>query len=311
MDRLDLLIEEARTQTENLEFTSQTGVQNSEYIRAFNDGQDRIQSLILNTYPRMFQKQKVITVQPNQETVDLPADLFLDARIEKIEFSNTGLADDYYKLDSGETDERLNTISGQPSFYIRESKTILIQPKPQAVGYVRVTYQRSFPRLDIRRGKVSDVTLDTVNNQITTLVLDPSLLTNDDITAMNKAEYLCIVSKDGKIKMAGIPITEVNGSTGQVMVEAFTFESGETIAVGDYAVRGKYTTTTSQLPDIAERYLLKFCEWRILKRDSSNDSIEANTELKEMEGDIVESYKKADFDVKEVPILDTQYLEFF
>lgn len=311
MLRTDLLIDEAREATENVEFTSETGVQDSEYIRALNDAQDRIQSLILNAFPRMFQKQKLMDAVFGQEVYDLPVDVFLDSRIEKIEYSITGRADGYYKLDAGVTDERLNSLPGNPSFYIRESKTIMLQPPPQNGGKVRLTYQRAFPRLDKRRGKVSAVTLDNTAKTITALQLDPSLLTDSDISLINKIEYICIVSKDGRIKMKGIPVVEINSSTGDVAVDTFTFEDGETIAVGDYAVAGKYTTTHSELPDICERYLLRFCEWRILKRDSSNDAIEEDREIKTMEAEIVESYRQADHDVKEVPILDTQFLDSF
>jgi len=257
----------------------------------------------------MFQKQKVIDVVSMQETYDIPVDVFMDSRIEKVEYSITRQLNGYYKLDAGQSDERLNSLPGNPSFYIRESKTLLLQPPPQQTGLLRLTYQRSFPRLDKRRGRVSEVTLGI--DTITTLVLDPTILTSDDITLLNNAEYICIVSKDGRIKMKGIPIVEVNSTTGAVTVDTFTFESGETIAVGDYAVAGKYTTSHSELPDICERYLLRFCTWRVLKRDSSNDAPGENAEIKDMEAEIIESYRQADFDVKEVPILDTQYLDSF
>lgn len=311
MLRTDLLIDEARQATENVEFTTETGVQDSEYIRALNDAQDRIQSLILNAYPRMFQKQKVIDAVKDQETYDIPVDVFMDSRIEKLEYSINRQLSGYYKLDAGVSDERLNSLSGNPSFYIRESKTVMLEPPPIQTGLIRFTYQRSFPRLDKRRGKVSAVTLDGTTKTITTLTLDPTILTDVDISLINKVEYICIVARDGRIKMKGIPVVDVNSSTGDITVDTFSYEDGESIAVGDYAVAGKYTTTHSELPDICERYLLRFTEWRILKRDSSNDALEEDKELQKMEAEIVESYRQADNDVKEVPVLDSQYLDSF
>ena len=108
--------------------------------------------------------------------------------------------------------------------------------------------------------------------------------------------------------MAGIPLADLNTSTGEITVDTFEYEDGETIAVGDYVVSGKYTTTHSELPDIAERYLLMFGQWRVQKRDSSNDSVDANAEAKEMEADIMATYAEQTKDVAEIPILDTSFM---
>lgn len=310
MKRLDLLIAEARASTGNQNYTADAGVQDAEFIRAFNDGQDKIQSLILNTFPSMFQKRKIISAVQAQETYDNPVDVFLDSRIEKLEYSQNGDTKNYYKLQAGFLEEEININAGAPSFYIRQSKTFLCQPPPQdSGGSFRMTYQRAFPRLDKRRGKVSAVTLDTAAKTITALTIDPTLLSSDDATAINEAEYITVVSKDGTIKMQNIPVA-VDSNSGVFTIDTFVYGEGETIAVGDWVVTGKYATTTSELSDICERFLLKFCEWRILKRDSNSDSMEQNQELIDMANDIVESYKRPDSDVKGIPILDTDYLDF-
>ncbi len=311
MKRIDLLINEAREATQTAEFTAETGVQDSRFLRAFNDAQDRIQSLILNEYPSMFQKETVKTATVNSPFIAMPTDLFMDSRIELVEYSPTGQDNDYYKLTERRSDERVNGSSGNPSSYIRQSRRLILMTKPAQAGSVRITHQKAFPRLDKRRGRVSAVTLDNSARTITSLTLDTTVLTTDDVSFLTQEEYITVVSRDGTIKMKGIPITEVNGSTGVVTVDTFVFEDGETIAIGDYVVAGKYATTHSELPDICERYLLKFSEWRVLKGDSSSDSVEENTELKEMEGDIVASYARASNDVQGIPILDGSYLDQF
>lgn len=311
MKRIDLLINEARENTGTEEFTAETGVQDTKFLRAFNDAQDRIQSLILNEYPSMFQKETVKTATPNSPFIAMPTDLFMDSRVELVECSVTGQDDDYYKLQEKRADERVVGSSGNPSTYIRQSRRLILGPKPVAAVLIRITHQKSFPRLDKRRGRVSAVVLDSGARTITSLTLDTTVLTTDDVSFLTQEEYITVVSRDGTIKMKGIPITEVNGSTGVVTVDTFVFEDGETIEVGDYVVAGKYATTHSELPDICERYLLKFCEWRVLKGDSSSDSQEENQELKEMEGEIVASYARASNDVQGIPILDGSYLDQF
>lgn len=306
MKRVDQLINEAKRETENTESTSDTGVQDSEYIRALNDAQDKIHSAILLQNPQILVTEKEIDVVAEQEAYNMPADVFGTTRIEKVEYSRTSIARDYYELDPAFLDERLNGESGRPSYFIRDSERLLIQPKPAGSGKLRVTYEKVLPRLDKRRGKVQTVIL--TSNTITQLILNPTTFTSDDIQEMNDAEYLCVVSKRGVIKMKGIPITEVNSSTGEVTVEAFTFEAGETIAVDDYVVAGAFATTNCQLPDIAERYLLRYCKWRVLKRDSSNDSREEKEEVDEIAADIIATYARADKSIKRIPIIDTDFL---
>lgn len=308
MKRVDQLLTEAKRETENTESTTDTGVQDSEYIRALNDAQDKIHSAILLQNPKILKKEKEITVVPEQEAYTLPADVFGTTRIEKVEYSRTGQSKDYYELDSAEIDERLNGQSGRPSYFIRDSERILIQPKPAGAGTLRVTYEKVLPRLDKRRGKVLTVVLDTVNRQITSLILDTTLLTSEDVSEMNDSGYICVVSKRGVIKMIEIPITEVNSSTGEVTVESFTYQSGESIEVGDYVVSGAYSTTNCQLPDITERFLLSFCKWRVQKRDSSNDSREQKEEVDDMVADIMATYARADKTVHSIPIINTDFL---
>ena len=60
-------------------------------------------------------------------------------------------------------------------------------------------------------------------------------------------------------------------------------------------------TLTPELPEIAERYLLAYVEWKLLKRDSSVDSAEAMQELATMEAEIVNSYKHINDDVQTIP----------
>lgn len=309
MKRVDLLITEARSNTGNTEYTSETGVQDTRFLRALNDAQDRIQSLILNEYPDLFQKESVKTATPNSPIVLVPTDMFLSTRIQKVEYSPSGVDNDYYELMKKTIHERIITsASGNPSTYIPQSTRIILGPMPVSAGSVRFTYQKSFPRLDKRRGQVSAVTLDTDALTITALTLDTTMLADDDNQYLVQEEYISVVGKDGTVKMQGIPISAINSSTGLVSVDTFVYESGETIEVGDYVVGGKYSTTHSELSDICERYLLKFCEWRILKGDSSIDSKEEDQEIKEMEADIVLSYSQANMDVTSIPILDSTYL---
>lgn len=309
MRRLDLLITEARRESDNLDFSDTSGIQDSEFIRWANSGQTRLVSLIQQQFPQIFQKVAILQAVVGQETYEIPSDVFLDTRIDQVEFSYNGQENDYRRMQQGVLPERLNGNPAIPSFYIRRSKDLLMQPKPSNNGLFRITYQRKLPRLDIRRGAVAAVTLDVVNRTITNLTLDATV--DLDATTLVAEQYLTVVDAYGTIQMQQIPITAVSSATGVVTVApGFVYQVGETISIGNYVCAGPYSTTNSQLVEEAERYLVEFMIWKAEKRDSNDDSVQNNAELDAIAQDIVMSYQMPSNDVSYVPFLDGQYAIF-
>lgn len=310
MRRIDLLITSSRRSTQNVDFTDDTGIQDDQFLEHFNAAQERIFSLILQEHPAIFLKEKVITAVVNQQEYTLPADLYMGTRVEKVEYSRTGLEANYFPLERRTLRERFQGASGVPNAYLQRNSTIISQPAPSGAGSFRVTYQQSLPRLEKRRATVAAVTLDTTTLQVTALTLDPTSLTTDVITKILSEGYISLVDKDGAIQMKGIPVTAINSTTGDCTIDTFTYESTETAAVGNYACLGKYSTTHSGLPDTCERYLLSYTNWKILRDDSSGDSVEQNAELQMIENEIVQAYAEADFDVHGVPIISSDFLMY-
>jgi hypothetical protein len=308
MRRIDLLINEARRETDNVIFTDETGIQDSEFLRWANSAQTRILSLIQQAHPDLFQRSTIVAAVQNQEEYDIPSKTFLGTRIQMLEYSKTGQARDYYPLKKGTLHERVNGPSGDPAFYIRFSKKFLIQPAPQNTGSFRAITQLALPRLDLRRATVLSSTLNTATNTITALNFDPSFDIDQD--NIQNEGYICLVDKDGTLLMEAIPVDSVDMTTGLVTVTSgFTFQTGETAPAGSYAVLGSYSSTNSELPDVAERYVVDFMIWKLEKRDSNQVSQEINQELSMQEQDIVDSFALPDDDVSYVSILDSQYLD--
>lgn len=308
MRRIDLLVNDARTETDNLIFSDSTGIQDSEFLRWANSAQTRIYSLIQQTNPNLFTRETIISAVTNQEAYSIPALTFLGSRISMVEYSKTGQTRDYYLLKQGSIYERVNGSSGDPAFYIPQSGQLLIQPAPQSGGTFRVITQKELPRLDIRRASVLSVTLDDVTRTITALNLDPTL--NLDTTTIEAENYITIVDKDGNIKMDAIPVTAVDPTTGLVTLSAgFVYDSGETIAAGDWVCAGPYSSTNCELSNNVERYLVDFMIWKVEKRDSSQTSQEISQEIKDQEFDITTSYASPTDDIVRPSILDAQYLD--
>jgi len=304
--QLELLISQSRRATENEEFSDSAGLSTEEFIQYANDAQDDLQAGISAVSPEIFMIQTSITAISGQEAYSIPSDAFLGTRIDLLEYSPSGDDNDYYQVKQGRLPERLTGVETTPSFYIIRGTSFLAQPRPgDTTGLFRLTYQRRLPRLEIRQGQVLTATLAT--DSITSLVLDTTQGIGD--TELEEENFLTVVDKNGTVKMQDIEFTDVDASTGVVTIAAgFTFDSGETIAVGDYVVRGGFSTSHSQLPPNCERYIVSYINWKILKRDSSNDSQEQGVELQVLKKSIIDSFAEPDNDVDYITVLDDQFL---
>lgn len=307
MRKLETLITASRRATENEEYTDTAGIQDDEFIQYFNDGQEEIHSIINLNFPRVLMKESTIETVANQEGYTLPSDLYLGTRLDFVEFSPNGDSTNYYPLKQGSLKERLNGIQSNPSFYIRSGSKILLQPKPQASNsLVRLVYQRTIPRLDTIRGTVASATLNLTTKTIASLVLDNSAFL-DSAYLLNEG-FLTVVDKNGVVKMKGIPISAISVSGVVTVDPGFTFTSDESISAGDKVCAGKYSSNFSELPDVCEKYLLEYCNTRILIRDSSSDAGDVGQILAKVQSTLQAAFAETDNDPKYVPILDGQFL---
>ena len=310
LKNISLLITQARRATENTDFTDTTGISDEEFLQYANDAQAELQGLISSTNADIFQAETIIDVVIRQEAYDIPSDAFLENRIDLVEYTD-GSLNRFRQIKQGRLPERISSVQAStPSFYIRRSGQILLQPAPDtSAAKLRLTYQRRLATLDKRRGQIGAVTLDNSARTITDLTLDTSSTTTIDKEALEEENFISIVDKNGIVKMDNIPIDTVDLSTGVVTVTSgFVFEEDETISVSDYALRGATSTTHSTLQKKCESYVLGYIGWKIFKRDSSNDAIEQSAELVKLQDSILRDYSNPDSDVDFVTILDSQFL---
>lgn len=316
--RVDRLITHIRSITENETANSTTDIADNEIIEYLNEAQHRIQSRIIAQHPRVFITETTIAAVQDQEEYNLPADAMLANKILTVEYTTDAGASRpvYYKLKPGFERDRVSHISGLPSCYIRRDKftnstgSFIASPAPSdSNGQFRISYIQRMDNLDKRRGIVSLVT--DSGTAITALTLDISGTPPIDSTDLADHEFFCVVDKNGTMKMRNLEFDgdgsdSINTGTGVVTLEgsSFTYASGESIAVGDYIVGGKDTTTHSILPRNVERYLINFAAYKILKTDSSIDVSEALQELTFLEQEILASYTEIEEDIHEIPVLE-------
>ena len=137
--------------------------------------------------------------------------------------------------------------------------------------------------------KVLNVEYSSTGNADDYYVLDETSLKNRSPGSDGSPEFY--IRSSGKI----IPVSKP--SSGKLRVTYIKRIKELVSAVTDANTQ----TLTPELPEISERYLLSYTEWKLLKRDSSVDSGEALQELTTMEQDIVKSYRHINDDVQSIP----------
>jgi len=309
MRRLQLLVQEVRRQTENLDTS---GIDDRDIIQYFNEAQDRLQSRITSKYPMVFLKEDNITTVVGQEAYALPTDMYLGTRIVSVDWKFGSGANDYWKIRKADFNERFTHVDGlTPTHYIRRDDEILINPlqTTATTDGLRITYQQKLRDLDVRRGEVSTAAktgdvLDTITVDLTPTLAKDVDTDNAGAVVLGDIDYVCVVDRDGVIVLEKIPIDGYVASTGVLTMTA-AFSTTVTVATltGNFLVGGHTATTHSDLKDVCERFLIQYTVYKILRRDANDIEAEMQfREVKELEADIVKAYASPDEDILDLPL---------
>ena len=305
MRNVELLIKHVRKQTENEAVSGFEGITDMEFVQYMNDAQYNVQSAIVQTHPRVFIKERVLTAVVGQERYDIPHDAYLKNKVHNVEYSPTGDEDDYYVLSEDTIKRRNPGISGSPIKYIRMAGQLLLTPQPQDPGKIRLNYVQSLRRLHKRAARVSSAVISS-SGQFT-ISLDTANFSTD-VDTLGEYEHICIVDSEGNrvvndIKVSSIAFESITCEAHTV--NALENETNTSIQPGHFVIPGKHSTSHGDLSDEVERYVLQYCAWKILKRDSSVDASEQENELMMLLKDIVGSYKLVTDDVVYIPQLNS------
>ena len=300
MRRAELLVTQVQRATENERIGTTDGISAEEYYQYFTDGVRFLQRKIIMASAKAYRTTYEFSAT-GVEAYNLPALIFTQSSVARLEYSPSGTTADYYPLSRVTQLERLSR-SGTPSRYLLSAGQVLVNSYPSS-GIFRLTYDQLLPSVDYRRGTVASKT--TSSGQLTALTIGNMSST----TVFTLSDHLTIVDFDGVVKMRGIPYTAVSG-LGVVSIKgsAYTYPTGSTIAVGDYVCLGKYASTHAQLDSQAEDFLITYCQRRILKRDASLDANDIAEELSDMWRDYVDSYAMGP-DVEEVTVTNYEYFD--
>lgn len=308
MRKVSDLISVCRTLTQNENFSATSGISDEVFLEFFNDAQDRIQTLISNSNSpaKPFVREDIVSLVANQEGYAIPRRLAYGKEVENVEFSFDSSLQNYYPLEKRAFINRNTTSSNYPAWYYRRAQQIYLNPIPSvSQGSLRILYEYSLDDLDKRRGLISTVT-GLTSTTFTSITIDSTADESSSPINLTNADYICVVDKDGVVKAYNIPFGNYNtGTNVWTPAAGFTFNfTGESIAINQYVVFGKFKTTHSSLPDDLENYLLQYSVMRVYHIDSSVKFKEQSAIVTQMEAHITEQARSQTGELQRWPQLD-------
>lgn len=295
-----LLIEDSRRDTQNAAdipaTNQQRGIQDKDFVRGLNYAQRALERKITSLYPFVFQTTQTTTLTANQSTVDITGNLYLNLRIEKVQFSRTGLDTDYVNLTYKQTTEPVLTPGIPIEWYRSNGDVVLSPPVATAGGKVQITYQRTLDSMALRAGQITAITING-SNQVTAITLNTSTDLSDDLTAAASTDpFLCINDRFGNVKVYNIIFSAYDTGTGVVtLTPTSVLDPTNLPAVGDFVTIGQNTTTHSKLPLDCEQFLIEFCNRKVKIRESKPGDWQALDMIAQrLAKEIADAYKQTD-----------------
>lgn len=310
LERLELLIRAAREQTGNQQYSATSGIPQRNMVRHFNDGQEYIYNQIMQERSTLYKKEGFIDVVDGQASYTLPSDVYMSHNIQKIDYTPTGDARNYYPLNMRTPREEIS-IRGYPEAYFLRDGKVILSPIPvrSITNGLRLNYQYVIPSLDIRRATVQSSNFNAITKTVTSITLNvDSYLSSENIDELNSnwVDYICVVDKNGTILMKDLPVTGfTDGVTKTITIDnSFIAQTGETLPANSFIVFGKNATTHSQLPSAAKKCLLTFVELRTQMSDSNSEAAETSPIMQVLMKDLLDSIAELEEDIWQIPIIN-------
>lgn len=308
------LISDIRHDTRNEDIESHP---DSEILRHLQYAQDKLFSLITLSHNWVFEQEMDITIEGDVAKYAINDNLSYGTRITNVFYSHDGDERHFVRLKPSSFRPNRVFYRGHPVEYIRQHGAIILQPVPETTrGTLKVIYERSLDRLSLRIAKISEM---PTTADITITQNDQTEFTSEKEAAtealFTPLKYFCINNFDGAVMLYNGKISSYEASTNKFVADPLNLNqqlaTGYTLndcADDGYLTLGKYSTTHSDLPNECIPYLVEWVTRKLHASDSSDQFLESDRILKEMERAIVASFKLPDKDVKPFPIADRELL---
>lgn len=297
MKRVEPLIDLVRQITGNTRYDSNSGISQSVMALYLNNAQDELMKAMVDSKTKFLQKEAVVSVVNGQQEYNYPSDIYLQ-NIDTMQWTQDNIS--FVNMTRGYTKYRFNNQNAYAFGYYTKNSGYVLTP-PLTTGSLYINYMRKLPRMAVRSGTISAVTI--AGGNLTALSVSTSGFYNAAEIASDN--FLCVVDYLGNIKLAGVQYSAESGGVFTIVSTAIT---GSNPAVGDYIVIGKYATNIPELPDICEGFLLKYAEYNVKYGDASRWSTEIAKDMMLTASSLVESISSNNQDTNEILITNYDYL---
>lgn len=274
------IIASCREDAGETDYSADNGIPQSVPLKAANDAQIHLQSIIYHACPWWFETDEDLDGVANQRLYTLTSNVYLGGSISLVEFSRDGQEKNFYELDQKTPRFRSKEQDNYPRLWIPHGQnSFFIDPYlSSSVGKFRATFSKAIDTLDLRRGQVSTVTLNGGATAIVSITL-----TNPDETALAANEYICVSSPGGAVQYQNIQYDYNTGYNSTTKVLTFTTPAplaDGSIAVLDYITCGRYTRTHSELTEDCRPVISAHVSRRFYLGKSSSDIEHENANIK-------------------------------
>lgn len=166
-DIIDDVRSDTQLSNDRVTSTSARGIKDADILRYLNYAQFSLERQITSLYPQMFNDSETFPVIGGTTKYIISGNLYLNLSVKKVEYSFDGQLQNFVEIFQ-QTDLDVNNFptSGDPYSWVLDNEAIELVPPPQQTrGSIRVTYQRTLDRMDVRRGQISNITVSGPNAQ--------------------------------------------------------------------------------------------------------------------------------------------------
>lgn len=294
--RVEHLIDRIRRKSKNTNYGDNHGISQRLAQDIANEALKEVWRAVVLKKTSSFLKAQDYDIVSGTASYALPTRLFLEHEIAEVHYSQTGNDDDFYALNPGSIEDR-EQFSGTPDKWIEIDGAIHLSPTPNQniTGGLRVYYRERMPWLSIRHGvtNTSGTVFNTSSLVFTTGPAFDSATTPFEPEDADDLDWLCIVDKDGAMKVRNIRITAINSTTGAITVASgWTGTSSDTaIITGYYYLSGKDAASYSPLDGEFDEFIVMKGAALMALEDKDLELADAlNAEAEKIKADLVKLF---------------------
>ena len=291
IERLDILIAEARELSLAREWGEAYGYSDEFFVTAARNAANRLQRFVIAEAPDVepFAAWYEWDCVADTESYAVPRDCFADNLIHAVQYSQDGSEQNYYDLEKAYRREAYYP-NGWPDTYFVDGGRIYVAGVPRAAGgKYRCRYEKRIPLVDLVRGQVTSYA-GALPNPTSILLDDDDYL--DSTKLETTPEYVNVVDRRGTILMPNIEVDSWDTASRTLTIASgFAARSDDTLPAGAFLTTGWFASTHFLVDACCRDFFVQFMVKSVHALQSSTDILTSDKELNSILESIAEVYR--------------------